>query len=135
MSKIIALMGRANSGKTTTISKFLPPILLSKGYVPLPGSLKHFGADYLEVYTKGSLILGITSSGDTYDLVNQRLADLVAAKCDTIVCACRTSGGTHTAIHGIPGYSSVFIQKTYAASATQEPVVNNADANAVYAAI
>jgi phage tail sheath gpL-like len=79
--------------------------------------------------------VGVTSSGDTYDLVHDRLTDLINAKCDVCVCACRTSGGTHTAIYNFTGYISHFEQKTYAATPTQEPIVNAADANKLFSLI
>nr|WP_067063682.1 hypothetical protein [Mucilaginibacter sp. L294] len=134
MSRIIALAGRASSGKTTTIH-MLPAILIANGYSHVPGSRKSYGKDFLEIYIKGKITLGITSSGDTYDLVHQRLTDLVAAKCDDIVCACRTSGGTHHAIHSFAGYSSVFLNKTYASSPSLEPTVNATDANNLFITI
>jgi hypothetical protein len=134
MSKIIALKGRAESGKSTTIG-MLPAILIANGYTQLPGSRQNYGKDFLDIFTKGGIKLGITSAGDTYDLVYQRLTTLVSAKCDDIVCACRTHGGTHDAIDDFTGYTPEFIQKTYAPSVALETTVNTADANTVFAKI
>ena len=131
MSRIIALKGRGNSGKTTTIN-LLPNILLANGYSRVPGMFQQHGSDFLDVFENGVQRVGVTSSGDTFDLVHDRLTDLVNAKCDVYVCACRTSGGTHTAIYNFTGYSSHFEQKTYAATPVQEPVVNAADANTLF---
>lgn len=131
MSKIIALMGRASSGKTTTIHK-LPALLLASGYEQLPGNFKKHGTDFIDIYTKDGLKLGITSSGDTYKIVNERLTILVSAKCDIIICACRTSGGTHAAINNFKNYTSEFIQKTYASLAANEQSVNTTDANVIF---
>ena len=138
MSRIIALQGRGNSGKTTTIN-MLPTILVANGYTQVPGMYQQHGADFLDVYENGIIRLGVTSSGDTYDLVHDRLIDLINAGCTVCVCACRTRDnippGTIAAVNSFPGYIPTFIQKTYAATPAQEPVVNAADANTVFNAI
>jgi hypothetical protein len=134
MSRIIALKGRGNSGKTTTIN-MLPNILLANGYSRVAGMYQKHGSDFLDVFENGIQRVGVTSSGDTYDLVDDRLTDLVNAKCDVCVCACRTSGGTHTAIYNFTGYTSHFEHKTYASSPAQEPIVNAADANKLFSLI
>lgn len=134
MSRIIALKGRGNSGKTTTIN-LLPNILLANGYNRVAGMFQQNGGDFLDVFENGKQRVGVTSSGDSYDLVHDRLTDLVNAKCDVCVCACRTSGGTHTAIYDFTGYTSLFEPKTYAVSPAQEPTVNASDANKLFSLI
>jgi hypothetical protein len=134
MSRIIALKGRGNSGKTTTIN-MLPNILLANGYSRVAGMFQQHGSDFLDVFENGKQRVGVTSSGDTYDLVHDRLTYLVNAKCDICVCACRISGGTHTAIYNFTGYTSHFEQKTYTATPAQEPIVNMADANKLFSLI
>lgn len=134
MGRIIALSGRANSGKSTTI-KMLPAILIANGYSQVPGMFANFGGDIMDVFIKGKVRVGITSSGDTYDMVNDRLQDLVAAGCDACACACRTWGGTHNAINGIPGYTPQFQPKTYAATPAAELATNTADANTLFSLI
>ena len=134
MSRIIALKGTGNSGKTTTI-KLLPNILLANGYSRVAGMHQNHGSDFLDVFENGKQRVGVTSSGDTYDLVNDRLTELINAKCDVCVCACRTSGGTHIAIHKFAGYTSHFEQKNYATTTAQEPIVNSADVNKLFSLI
>lgn len=134
MSRIIALKGRGNSGKTTTIN-ILPNILIANGYSRVAGMYQKHGGDFLDVFENGKHRVGVTSSGDTYDLVHDRLTDLINAKCDVCVCACRTSGCTHTAIYNFTGYTSHFEQKTYAPTPAQEPIVNAADANKLFSLI
>lgn len=134
MSRIIALKGRGNSGKTTTI-KLLPNILFAHGYSRVAGMFQQHGSDFLDIFENGKHRVGVTSSGDSYDLVHDRLTDLVNAKCDVCVCACRTSGGTHTAIYDFTGYTSHFESKTYATSPAQEPTVNASDANKLFSLI
>lgn len=134
MNRIIALRGRGNSGKTTTI-RLLPNILLAHGYIRVPGMYQNHGGDFLDVFENGKQRVGVTSSGDTYDLVSDRLTDLVNAGCDVCICACRTSGATHTAIFEFTGYASHFENKTYATTPAQEPIVNAADADNLYSLI
>lgn len=52
MSRIIALKGRGNSGKTTTIS-LLPNILLANGYSRVAGMFQQHGSDFLGVFENG----------------------------------------------------------------------------------
>lgn len=138
MSRIIALQGRAGSGKTTTIN-LLPNILVAHGFRQVPGMYQPHGSDFLDVYEDGKIRVGVTSSGDTFDLVHDRLADLVTAKCDVCICACRTSDrvppGTIAAVQSFPGYTSQFLPKTYAPLPSQEATVNAADANTLYTSI
>jgi len=134
MGRIIALSGRGNSGKSTTI-KMLPDTLIANGYSQVPGMLKNYGGDIMDVFIKGKVKVGITSSGDTYDLVNNRLQDLVKIDCDVCICACRTWGGTHYAINSIAGYTAQFQPKTYATTAATELSTNTADANTLFSLI
>ena len=135
MNRIIALQGRGSSGKTTTIN-MLPAILRANGYRPVPGMYQPHGADFLDVYENGIIRLGVTSSGDTYDLVHDRLTDLINAGCTVCICACRTRDnvppGTIAAVNSFPGFTPTFIQKTYATTPAQESIVNNADANTLF---
>jgi hypothetical protein len=138
MNGIIALQGKGSSGKTTTIN-MLPAILRANGYRPVPGKYRQHGAGFLDVYENGVIRLGVTSSGDTYDLVHDRLSDLINAGCTVCICACRTRDnvppGTIAAVNSFPGYIPTFIQKTYATTPAQEPITNAADANSLFNAI
>lgn len=134
MGRIIALQGRANSGKSTTIH-LLPAILLAHGYSRVAGMYQNHGGDFLDVFENGKQRVGVTSSGDTHDLVRDRLTDLVNAKCDVCVCACRTFGGTHTAIDNFTGYTPQYVQKNYAATPAQELAINTVDVNNLFSLI
>lgn len=101
----------------------------------IPGMYRNHGADFSDVFTDGKIKVGVTSAGDTYDLVLQRLTRLVGAGCDVCICACRTHGGTHTAIHSFRGYTYHFEQKTYATGSAAQLAANSADANKLFSLI
>lgn len=136
--KIIALKGKGDSGKSTTI-KMLPNILVANGYKQVPNKYQKHGGDFLDIYDNGIKKVGITSSGDTFDLVNKRLADLVGEKCDVCICACRTFDrippGTIAATKNFPGYTNEYVNKTYASNASGELKANQYDANVLYSRI
>ena len=136
--KIIALKGRRDSGKTTTI-KLLPNILTLNGYTQVPNKFKNYGDDFLDIYANGSKKVGITSSGDTFDLVNDRLTDLVNEKCDICICACRTADrkppGTIAATQNFSGYSNEYVLKTYAVGSNNQQTANQNDAQTLFSNI
>ena len=138
MGRIIALQGRAQTGKTTTIS-MLPDILRANGYHQVAGMYQNHSPDFLDVFDNGVKKVGITSSGDTYDLVHDRLTDLVNAQCDVCICACRTYDrippGTVAAVNSFQGYIPQYVPKTITASVAQEPIVNANDAHIIFSLI
>lgn len=135
MKRIIALQGKGSSGKTTTI-KLLPAILEENGYTPVPGKYRSYGSDFRDIFEKSGVRIGLTSSGDTYDLVTTRLKELVADCCDICVCACRTSDrlppGTIAATKRFPDYEPVYLNKTYADGDSARNDVNKLDAERLY---
>ena len=133
--KIIALQGRGDSGKTTTIN-LLPSILISNGFRQVPNKYQNHGGDFLDIYDDGNKKVGITSSGDTYDLVNDKLTDLVNEKCDVCICACRTADrkppGTIAATKKFPGYTNEYVAKTYATGSSGQLTTNQKDAQTLF---
>ena len=101
MNTIIALRGKGNSGKSTTI-RLLYDILLQDGFQLIQSNFQIEGGDFIAVYSKMSNLIGITSSGDTYDLVYDHLQNLLNSNCNICVSACRTFDrippGTNAAI-------------------------------------
>jgi hypothetical protein len=102
MKKIIALRGIGDSGKTTTIW-VLREILPARGYPRVPGSFVDHGKDFSEVFDWNGVLVGVTSAGDSYDLVQGRLQELIDQGCQILICACRSfdrgGHGTNAAIN------------------------------------
>lgn len=136
--KIIALQGRGNSGKTTTI-KMLPDILLANGFKQVPNKMKNYGGDFLNIFQDGNKKIGITSSGDTFDLVKKRLNDLIIENCDVCICACRTADrippGTIAATKNFPNYTTEYVAKSYANGTTGQLQANQDDSQVLFSRI
>lgn len=132
---IFALRGRGNSGKSTTI-RLLHGLLIQNGYQIVNTSFNTQGGDFRTVFTKNGKLIGITSSGDTFDLVHDNLEALINANCTICVCACRTydrlGQGTNAAIDSFTNFQKQYINKTVAASAVQEQQANQADAQILF---
>lgn len=140
MSKIIALQGPGDSGKTTTI-KLLPEILERNGYKQEPGGYKLHGpnGDFSDVFKKGAIRVGVTSQGDNYKLVFSKLTRLISEfKCDICICACRTKDrkppGSVAAVHSFPNHKPQFVKKTKANSADRAKV-NTTDVDEIFSRI
>ncbi len=117
----------------------LPSILIANGYKQVPNKHQKHGGDFLDIYDNGMKKVGITSSGDTFDLVNDRLSDLVTEKCDVCICACRTADrkppGTIAATKNFPGYTTEYVNKTYVSNPSGQSRVNQNDANVLFSKI
>ena len=131
MNTIIGLKGRGNSGKSTTI-RILYELLLQDGFQLISGNFKPSGGDFNSVFTKNGKIVGVTSSGDSYDLVHNNLKELISAKSNICVCACRTfdrvSPGTNAAIFEFTNYLNQFVKKTIDNIDKTQPDTNISDA-------
>ena len=114
INKIIALVGKANTGKTTTLKKLLlncagnegiklidiPKAHRCRSYISpekaykLESILKD-DADYFAAMQYGELKLGISTSGDTRWNIENKYGYL--KECDVFVCASRDKGGSYDA--------------------------------------
>ncbi|MBL7804371.1 MAG: hypothetical protein JNL02_11590 [Saprospiraceae bacterium] len=124
MKKIIALQGKGNSGKSSTI-RALAELLIQKGARPIKGVnfpevvIGKTGKprDFWQVFDWNGTQIGITSAGDTYKIIKDRLDDLEVNNSQICVCACRTfdrksKKGTIAAIQERTSYEVQFIKKT-----------------------
>lgn len=135
MNTIISLRGVGNSGKTTTI-RLLPQMLAAAGYNVVNSNYSPLGGDFLAIYSKNNKLIGITSSGDTHDLVFDNLSTMVNQGCEICLCACRTYDrvppGTNAAIDSFTAYQRIDIGKTSVATPANEAAANAADAQRLF---
>lgn len=108
--KIIALQGRANSGKTGTIRYVFE--LLKQHASSEPEVLKN-GCDIAAVMTVNCTKIGVESQGDPEIRLKESLEYFVQAKCSIIVCSTRTSGMTVDWVKAVPGYSVEWGKQNY----------------------
>jgi hypothetical protein len=137
METIIALRGKGNSGKTGTI-RMLHDLMGQHGYQEINSNIQISTGDFSSVFSKKGKIIGITSSGDSYDRVHDRVQELINQGCYICVCACRTFDrippGTNAAIIEFANYQNQFIKKTRDDTATQS-ATNMNDAEQLLASI
>jgi len=130
MGTIIALRGIGNSGKSETI-RILHELMLNNGYQEIDGNYNQRN-DFYSIFLMNKIRIGITSSGDNYDLVHDNLEILINNGCEICVCACRTYDrvppGTNAAVEGFNNYTYRYIQKTYDNNINTQTHTNAIDA-------
>ena len=130
MGTIIALRGRGNSGKSETI-RILHELLLQNSYRQVRSDLGTH-VDFTAIVEKKKKLVGVTSVGDTFDLVHDRLEELINAGCEICVCACRTHDrgghGTNAAIDSFANYTKQYLDKTISSNHGQ---ANQVDAQRI----
>lgn len=127
MKTIIALRGKGNSGKSEAI-RILHELLLHNGYLEVEGNFRQSRKDYHTIFSKNGMLIGVTSLGDTYKIVKDKLKIFEDAKCEICVCACRTYGGTIDAIMELTNYENQFIDKELEWNVNIQSIVNRNDA-------
>ncbi len=116
MSHIIALQGVGSSGKTSTLLQVF--IDLQAKYPNSKVQIMSRRTD-VKVLMQGinGKTIGIETQGDPNSRLQESLSDFLAAKCDIIFCACRTSGMTVTWVNALSAKHNVqFVQQTRVAS-------------------
>jgi Ni2+-binding GTPase involved in maturation of urease and hydrogenase len=111
MSHVIALQGSGSSGKTSTLLQ-----VFSDLQAKYPNStVQHLaGRTDIKVLMRGvnGKTVGIETQGDPNSRLQQSLPYFIAAKCDIIFCACRTSGMTVTWVNALsPKHKVQFVQQ------------------------
>ena len=97
MEKIIALQGRAQCGKTSTLNLLIDLLeVATKGCaMPTP----HTG-ERREIFVINGKIVGVTTPGDADWIVQDNCDFFTANNCDIAISATRTKGGTHQVLDG-----------------------------------
>ena len=138
MNTIIGLRGKGGSGKTTTIGKLFE-LLKKSGYEIESSSFVAIGTDFKAILIKNNIKIGLSSWGDSYDLVFNALKELMDYDCMICVCACRTydriNPGTNAAITQFTDYKNKFIEKTIANKTTTIDEASSRDADILFAEI
>ncbi|HRA71947.1 MAG TPA: hypothetical protein PLB11_03870 [Flavobacterium sp.] len=138
MNTIIGLRGKGGAGKTTTIGKLFE-LLKKNGYEIESSSFVAIGIDFKAILFRNNIKIGISSWGDSYDLVFDALKELMDAGCTICVCACRTydriNPGTNAAITQFTDFKHQFIQKTIAGDTISIDDASSRDADVLFAEI
>lgn len=97
MKKIIAVKGKAEVGKTTSIKKFYEWVIDNYAYkIISPNTWS--GIDFKTIIEVAGFKIGICSAGDEGSTVKKYMSEFEQAECDIIICACRTKGETFQTI-------------------------------------
>ncbi|MFA5781850.1 MAG: hypothetical protein WC868_06235 [Bacteroidales bacterium] len=139
MKTIIALKGIGDSGKSTTIGMLYRLLSSNNNYHLVEKDYDPNGGDFIAVFSRNGMLIGITSSGDKYDLVHDKLEKLINMGCVICVCACRSfdryGHGTIAAISEFTNFQALYIEKEIAITPDQENAINHNDAQRLFEAI
>jgi hypothetical protein len=124
MKIAIAQIGPEDAGKTTTI-RMMYDLLLDRRPDAIVESLLDRNADIRAVVTVEGIKIGIESQGDPWKKaarLDPSLALFVRLKCDVIICATRTRGGTLGAFSSLKdhGYTITLRPRDRDATANQQ---------------
>ena len=100
MKYIIALSGKSNCGKSTTINKVIS--LCEKRFNTIFVNRKCL--DWFGMFEYKGIMIGIAAKGDKEELILdelRKIEDSAKKKCDIFVCACHIYGETVDCIHGL----------------------------------
>lgn len=115
MPHLFALQGPGSCGKSDSLIRLFQA--LQTKYPSATIQARHNGTKDISVIMRGvkGLVVGIESQGDPNSRLQQSLPAFVAAKCDIVFCACRTSGMTVGWVNALsPSYSVHFVAQTRA---------------------
>ena len=94
---IIALKGKANCGKTKTLTRVLA-MLKNQRNAKIEEEKKLGDFDSFAIIIIGKVKVGITTEGDPGGLLEINIDIFIKAGCQVIICACRTRQSTRDVI-------------------------------------
>jgi len=107
---IIALRGKANVGKSQTIKSIYESIIST--FPNAQVSDLSLGADVRAIITIDGCKIGIESQGDPNSRLFKSIKQFVDNKCEIIICATRTRGGTVELVENQnPPYNILWIEQ------------------------
>lgn len=125
MQKVaICLASAANHGKSTSLKKL----------VHLFTGEECSEKDIIRIFEYRGLQVGISSRGDTLDCIRPGFDKMVDAKCDIIVCACRTKGTAADYANNTSrnmGYEVIWMGAAYDYGSSFQDICNNQIAYAI----
>lgn len=124
---VIALRGKKNSGKTTTIKKVFEQLKKTAEKVERDHKIqKEIRAIILVI---DGVKVGFVSVGEPAWRLNEYLRDLFRYGCKVVICATRSFGDTVEVVEALRRYKHVWIEKERSPASTQERGnAQNADA-------
>ncbi|WP_416191581.1 hypothetical protein [Neisseria sp. CCUG12390] len=97
--KVFILYGAANRGKTTTFNLLFNQICRKHSEDLIYFKRNEYRADFVAVFKKGGITIGLYSSGDNEHEVSHNLYHLDAYRCDYVFGISRTRGGSCVAVN------------------------------------
>lgn len=130
---VIALEGKSNVGKTSTIN-IVYQLLLQSGYAQVSGYFEDLANnDFLDVMTNNNHTIGIVSQGD-YAIgkssVKNHLSKLQSYGCDKVICAC-TIDRSPKIKAAVLVYPNVVVEKLPQPIVELQRIDNNRHANSI----
>lgn len=132
--KVIALRGRGNSGKTTTMWR-VHELFTGDRWEVTREIFNPDTGDFVDVLTKGKKKFGITSSGDDVTILTRQFGRMLDYNPPLVVCACRSWGQTNDFIDEHSNGRTIYIDKTVVDNPARERAANESDAQTLYARI
>lgn len=127
MKRIIILKGVSNTGKTTKINQIADWIIRKYDIPNTIGlDVTDFGKDTIGLLKVNKLVIGINTAGDDDVCIKQ--IDMIAPKCNILICSCRTKGVTYQHIYKnynrISGWleTIIFVDKINPTSAAKQSI-------------
>jgi esterase/lipase superfamily enzyme len=137
--KAIALKGRGDSGKSTTLAQLYFRLLDNEAFSLLHTTYTKPKWDFRAVFEIWDLKIGITTKGDTYDIVTDDLKWFQKEGIDICICACRskdmTDKGTNSAVREYTDSPPNYILKTVAHKEEDFEKANKKDSERLFTAL